>query len=40
MGLTSEDMAQHSALVQRAFSLENASVGEYHKGRMLEVRKM
>lgn len=40
MNLTSEDLKSHSPLVQRAMSLENANVHEFHKARMQEVRKM
>jgi hypothetical protein len=40
MGLTSEEMSHHSPLVQRAFSLDNASIEEFRKARMMEVRKM
>lgn len=40
MGLTGEVMDQHSDLVKRAMSLNNASVGEFHQARMLHVRKL
>jgi hypothetical protein len=40
MGLTSEIMDQHSELVKRAMSLNNASIEEFHKARMLHVRKL
>lgn len=40
MGLTSEDMKDHHPLVQRALSLDNASIGEFQKARMLEIRKI
>jgi small subunit ribosomal protein S15 len=40
MGLTESDISQHSELVQRAMSLNNASIEEFKKARMLEIRKM
>jgi ribosomal protein S15 len=40
MGLTQEDMKHHHPLVQRALSLDNASIGEFKKARMLEIRKI
>jgi len=40
MGLTNDIMDQHSELVKRAMSLNNASVEEFHKARMLHVRKL
>jgi hypothetical protein len=40
MGLTEEDMQYHSTLVSRALSLDTASVEEFHKARMLEIRRM
>lgn len=33
-------MNQHHPLVQRALSLDNASIGEFKKARMLEIRKI
>lgn len=33
-------MDQHHPLVRRAFSLDNASIGEFKKARMLEIRKI
>lgn len=40
MGLTSDDMEQHHPLVQRAMSLDNASIEEFRKARMQEIRKI
>ena len=40
MGMTEEDMKQHHPLVQRALSLDNASIGEFKKARMLEIRQI
>ena len=39
MNLTSEDMNQHSPLVQQAMGLHNASISEMRKARILEIRK-
>lgn len=40
MGLTSDIMDQHSDLVKRALSLNNASIQEFHNARMLHIRKL
>jgi ribosomal protein S15 len=40
MGLTEEDMKQHHPLVQRALSLDNASIGEFKTARFAEIRKI
>jgi len=40
MGLDKEDVEKHSPLVQRAMSLNNASIGELYKARMREIRKI
>lgn len=40
MGLTEQDMSQHHPLVQRALSLDNASISEFKKARMMEIRKI
>jgi small subunit ribosomal protein S15 len=40
MGLTNDDMQQHHPLVQRAMSLDNASVSEFKQARMTEIRKI
>ena len=40
MGLTEDDMQHHHPLVQRALSLDNASIEEFRKARMLEIRKI
>ena len=39
-GLASEDLANHSDLVKRAMSIDNASIGEFRQARMLEIRKL
>ena len=39
MGLTEEDISQYNPLLKRAFSLDNASVKEFHQARMIEIRK-
>ncbi len=40
MGLTSETMKHHHPLVQKAMSLDNASIPEFRKARMLQIRKI
>jgi ribosomal protein S15 len=40
MGLTGEDMKEHSDLVKRALDLNNASIDEFKQARMLEIRKI
>jgi ribosomal protein S15 len=40
MGLTGEDMKEHSEPVKRALDLNNASISEFRKARMLEIRKI
>lgn len=39
-GLTSEDLEGHDPLIKRAMSIDNASIGEFKKARMIEVRKL
>jgi len=38
LGLTNEDMKQHTSLVQQAMGLHNASIAELRKARLLEIR--
>lgn len=40
MGLDEKDLSRHDALVKRAMSIDNASIGEFKKARILEIRKV